>query len=101
MRNGGENIHIVLTSPSVDRDVLAGGFSGTQTDLLFPSPSTILFWYFQLDQFFNFGVKYADYVATMVGDAATNSALAELFTEVFGGAPVARARQSPVAPGLR
>jgi hypothetical protein len=86
--NGGENVHIVLTSPSVDRDILAGGFTGTQTDLLFPSASTILFWCFQLDQFFSFGGTYTDYVATTVSDPAANLALAELFTEVFGGAPV-------------
>jgi len=41
---GGENVRIKLTSPSIDRDVLAGGFAGMQTDLFSPSPSTILFW---------------------------------------------------------
>ncbi len=77
-----------LTSPSIDRDILAGGFTGTQTDLLFPSPSTILFWCFELDQFFGFGGTYTDYAATTVSDPAANLALAELFTEVFGGSAV-------------
>ncbi len=85
--NGGDNVHIV--SPVVERDVLAGGFVGTQTDLLAtPSMSTILFWCFELDQFFSPGSTYTDYTAIPPGVYGT--ALGELFTEVFGGAAISQ-----------
>jgi len=84
--NGGDNVHIV--SPVVTRDILAGGFVGTQTDLLSPpSTSTILFWCFELDQFFSPGTTYYDYTAQT---PYANTALEELFTEVFGGSAISQ-----------
>jgi len=84
--NGGDSVHIV--SPVVERDILAGAFVGTQTDLIAPpSSTTILFWCFELDQFFSPGTTYYDYTAVT---PFANIALEELFTEVFGGGTISQ-----------
>lgn len=84
--NGGDNVSIV--SPVVTRDILAGGFVGVQTDLISPpSTSTILFWCFELDQYFSPGTTYTDYTAIT---PYASTALAELFTEVFHGATISQ-----------
>jgi len=84
--NGGDNVSIV--SPVVTRDILAGGFVGVQTDLLSPpSTSTILFWCFELDQYFSPGTTYTDYTAIT---PYASTALQELFTEVFNGGAISQ-----------
>jgi len=84
--NGGDNVSIV--SPVFTGGIKAGGFVGTQTDLLSPpSTSTILFWCFELDQYFSPGTTYTDYTAVT---PYASIALEELFTEVFNGAAISQ-----------
>src|SRR5450631_1185185 len=51
--DGSQNFHLVVLSPSLNENVNAGGFTGVQTGLLAPSPSTIDFWCYELTQFFD------------------------------------------------
>ena len=87
--NGSENFHVVVGSPALNEDVAAGAFIGAQVGLL-PGPGTILFWCYELNQYFGFNNTYNDYVASTVTPPAAATALAELFTEVGGpGAAIA------------
>lgn len=77
---GYETFSVHVGSLGLDGSVSAGGFTGTW------GPDTVLFWCYELNEFFSFGNAYTDYTATTVSDPVANTALSRLFTEAGGSA---------------
>ncbi len=75
---GYETFTVHVGTLGLDETVSTGGFIGTW------GPDTILFWCYELNEYFGFGNAYDDYTATTVADPVANAALSELFTEAGG-----------------